>query len=57
MDFFPNAPAPEFAPARSGDIYRSVGSPAKAQKMLNFKAQTSLSDGLKAVIEQMQNAE
>lgn len=57
MDFFPNAPAPEFAPARSGDIYRSVGSPAKAQKMLNFKAQTSLSDGLKAVIEQMKNAE
>jgi UDP-glucose 4-epimerase len=57
MDFFPNAPAPEFAPARSGDIYRSVGSPAKAQKMLGFKTQTSLEAGLKAVIEQMQNGE
>jgi nucleoside-diphosphate-sugar epimerase len=51
MDFFPDAPAPQFAPARSGDIYRSVGNPAKAAAILNFKAQTSLSDGLKAVAE------
>ncbi len=48
--FFPSAPAPEFAPARAGDIYRSVGSPRKAAEMLNFKAQTSLKDGLRAVI-------
>lgn len=57
MGLFPNAPAPQFAPARSGDIYRSVGSPQKAAEMLGFRAQTSLSDGLKAVVEQMQNAE
>ncbi|PKN93496.1 MAG: hypothetical protein CVU44_09085 [Chloroflexi bacterium HGW-Chloroflexi-6] len=57
MDFFPNAPAPEFAPARAGDIYRSLGSPAKAEKILGFKTQTSLEDGLRAVVLQMQNAE
>lgn len=57
MDFFPNAPAPEFAPPRAGDIYRSLGNPAKAEKILGFKAQTSLEDGLRAVVEQMQNAE
>ncbi|MDX9991991.1 MAG: NAD-dependent epimerase/dehydratase family protein [Anaerolineales bacterium] len=54
MDFFPNAPAPEFAPARAGDIYRSLGSPAKAEKLLGFKAQTSLEAGLKSVVEHMQ---
>ncbi|MCG2783599.1 MAG: NAD-dependent epimerase/dehydratase family protein [Anaerolineae bacterium] len=53
MDFFSNAPAPEFSPARAGDIYRSVGSPAKAQKMLGFETQTSLETGLKAVVDWM----
>ena len=53
MDFFPNAPAPEFAPARSGDIYRSVGSPKKAAEVLGFTPQTSLEEGLKAVIDWM----
>ena len=51
--FFPAAPAPEFAPARSGDIYRSLGNPAKAQNLLGFKAETSLSNGLKAVVDWM----
>ncbi|NCP87818.1 MAG: hypothetical protein CO094_06060 [Anaerolineae bacterium CG_4_9_14_3_um_filter_57_17] len=53
--FFPAAAAPEFAPARAGDIYRSLGNPAKAQTMLIFRAQTSLADGLQAVIEEMMN--
>lgn len=56
MDLFPNAPAPEFAPARPGDIYRSLGNPAKAEKILGFKAQTSLEDGLRAVVEHMKGA-
>jgi UDP-glucose 4-epimerase len=55
MDLFPNAPAPEFAPPRAGDIYRSVGSSAKAEKILGFKAQTSLEDGLRAVVEHMKS--
>jgi UDP-glucose 4-epimerase len=54
--FFPNSAPPEFAPPRPGDIYRSLGNPAKAARILGFKAQTSLEDGLRAVVEQMKNA-
>jgi nucleoside-diphosphate-sugar epimerase len=56
MNFFPFALAPEFAPPRSGDIYRSVGNPGKAADMLGFKAQTSLKDGLKAVVDWTEHA-
>ncbi len=56
MNFFPAAPAPQFAPARAGDIYRSAGSPAKAFELLGFQAQTSLADGLKSVIDRMRAA-
>jgi nucleoside-diphosphate-sugar epimerase len=55
MDLFPSAPAPEFAPARAGDIYRSVGSPKKVAELLGFEPQTSLSDGLKAVVDWMKS--
>ena len=54
-DLFPNAPAPEFAAPRSGDIYRSVGSPKKAKEVMGFQAQVSLEDGLKEVVEWMRN--
>jgi UDP-glucose 4-epimerase len=53
MDLFPNAPAPEFLPARTGDIYRSLGNPQKAASLLGFKAQTTLSSGLQAVVDWM----
>jgi UDP-glucose 4-epimerase len=53
LDLFPNAPAPEFAAPRAGDIYRSVGSPQKAKSMLGFQAQVSLEDGLKEAVERM----
>jgi len=53
MDLCPDAPAPQFAPVRSGDIYRSVGSPRKAAELLGFEPQTSLADGLKAVVDWM----
>ncbi len=53
FDLFPNAPAPEFAAPRAGDIYRSVGSPQKALDVMGFKAQVSLDDGLKEVVEWM----
>jgi UDP-glucose 4-epimerase len=56
MDLFPNAPAPEFAPARQGDIYRSAGNPAKAAALLGFRAQTSLEQGLKSVVDWMKAA-
>lgn len=53
MRLFPNAPAPQFAPPRAGDIYRSVGSPRKAAERLGFRAGTALEDGLRAVVEWM----
>jgi UDP-glucose 4-epimerase len=49
----PGSPAPIFASPRPGDIYKSLGSPAKAQTMLGFRAETSLADGLKATLEWM----
>jgi nucleoside-diphosphate-sugar epimerase len=49
-DFFPNAPQPEFAAARAGDLYRSVGSPQKAAEVMGFRAQVSLEDGLKETV-------
>ena len=55
-DFFPSAQAPQFAAPRAGDIYRSVGSPHKAADVLGFKAQTSLVDGLRAVVSWMRES-
>lgn len=56
MDLFPAAPAPQFAPPRAGDIYRSVGSPQKAAELLGFRTQTSLAEGLEAVVNWMKEA-
>ena len=52
-ELFPNAPEPEFAAPRAGDIYRSVGSPQKAAQVMGFHAQISLVDGLKETIDWM----
>jgi UDP-glucose 4-epimerase len=49
----PNAPEPEFAAPRAGDIYRSVGSPQKAAQVMGFRAQVSLVDGLKETVDWM----
>jgi UDP-glucose 4-epimerase len=56
LELFPSAPAPVFVPARLGDIYRSVGNPCKAADLLGFRPQTSLADGLKAVVDWMKEA-
>lgn len=47
---FPNPLKPGFSPARAGDIYKSLGSPAYAGKIIGFQAQTSLADGLKETV-------
>ena len=47
---FPDAPKPEFAAPRAGDIYRSVGSPQKALQIMDFRAQVSLAEGLKETV-------
>ncbi len=55
-ELIPAAPEPVFAPPRPGDIYRSVGNPAKAARLLGFRPQTPLQEGLAAVVEWMQTA-
>jgi nucleoside-diphosphate-sugar epimerase len=52
-ELLPNSPTHEFATARPGDIYRSVGSPQKAADVMGFRAGVSLADGLKEVIDWM----
>jgi UDP-glucose 4-epimerase len=42
----PHQPEVHFEPTRLGDIYRSVGNPARAAASFGFQAQTSLADGL-----------
>ncbi|MBI2757261.1 MAG: SDR family NAD(P)-dependent oxidoreductase [Chloroflexi bacterium] len=50
---FPNAPEHVFAEPRAGDIYKSLGSPMRAEQTIGFKAQTKLADGLKETAEWM----
>jgi UDP-N-acetylglucosamine/UDP-N-acetyl-alpha-D-glucosaminouronate 4-epimerase len=45
-----DAPEPVFADRRAGDIYQSLGSPAKALSILGFSAHTTLRDGLKETV-------
>ena len=52
-ELMPNSPTHELAAPRPGDIYRSVGSPQKAADVIGFRAQVSLVDGLKEVIDWM----
>jgi len=52
-ELVPNAPQPEFAASRAGDIYRSVGSPQKAADLMGFRAEVSLVNGLKETIDWM----
>jgi nucleoside-diphosphate-sugar epimerase len=48
--FFPAALAPVFSEPRPGDIYRSVGSPERAARVIGFRAQTSLEEGLRQTV-------
>ena len=48
---FPNSSKPAHAQQRAGDIYKSLGSPVKAEKMIGFAARNSLADGLKETVE------
>jgi len=53
FDLFPNVCEPAFTAPRAGDLYRSIGSPQKALDVMGFKAQVSLDEGLKEVVEWM----
>jgi nucleoside-diphosphate-sugar epimerase len=47
---FPNAPKPNFEDSRLGDVPRSSGDPTLAAEVLDFRASTSLEDGLQSLI-------
>lgn len=51
---FPRVAAPAFAGRRAGDIYASVGSAAKAEEIIGFRASTALEEGLRATVQWMQ---
>ena len=50
---FRNPPNHIFADPRSGDIYRSVGDPRKAQKILGFVPKVQLAEGLSTTVDWM----
>ena len=52
-DILPDTPETQFAPPRSGDIYRSLGNPALADQYLGFDAQTDLLIGLARTVDWM----
>ena len=45
-ELVPHPPELRFAPPRPGDIFRSLGDPGKAARLLGFHAETSLAAGL-----------
>lgn len=50
----PGGQSPKLAATRAGDIYESLGSPAKAESVLGFRAGTSLRQGLEETVKWMQ---
>lgn len=50
---FPNAPQAVHTAPRLGDVPRSLGDPRAAEAALGFRAQTSLADGLRQIVEAM----
>lgn len=50
-----DGPAPEFTPPRAGDIYRSLGNPERAARVLGFRPQVSLTRGLAETAAAMQS--
>jgi UDP-glucose 4-epimerase len=56
-EIFPDAPKHVFAEPRAGDIYRSIGTPSKAMKILEFRPQVTLAEGVKEAVEEMRGNE
>jgi UDP-glucose 4-epimerase len=50
-ELFPKAPKATHAEPRLGDVSRSLGDPRAAEAALGFRAQVSLSDGLRQIVE------
>lgn len=54
-EIIPDTPEAEFGPPRPGDIYRSVGDPSRAKRLLDFEPSTSLLDGLRQTVDWMRS--
>ncbi|MCZ2122629.1 MAG: NAD-dependent epimerase/dehydratase family protein [Anaerolineales bacterium] len=54
-EIFPNAPKHIHAEPRAGDIYRSIGTPQKAQDVLGYKPSVTLADGIYEAAQEMRN--
>ncbi|MCC6260381.1 MAG: NAD-dependent epimerase/dehydratase family protein [Anaerolineales bacterium] len=54
-EIFPNAPKHIHAEPRAGDIYRSIGTPQKAQDVLGYKPSVTLADGIYEAVQEMRN--
>lgn len=52
-ELFPGSVDPRYALPRAGDIYRSTGNPRRAQEILGFQPQTTLTQGLAKTVEWM----
>jgi nucleoside-diphosphate-sugar epimerase len=52
-ELFPHQPEVRFAAPRPGDIYRSIGDPEKAARVLGFHAAVPLAEGLVQTLEWM----
>jgi nucleoside-diphosphate-sugar epimerase len=46
----PGSPPANFGAPRSGDIYRSVGSPVRAAALIGFRPEVSLEQGLQEAV-------
>jgi len=53
QEAYPEAPAPEFAPDRTGDIKHSLGNPDAARQELGFEARTPFRDGIRALLDSL----
>ena len=51
----PDTPEPTYGPSRLGDIYRSVGDPSRAERILQFKPRTELDEGLRQTVDWMRS--
>jgi UDP-glucose 4-epimerase len=54
-EIMPGAPETQFAPPRSGDVYRSIGDPSLAKHLFGFEAQVDLLDGLRQTVDWMRS--
>ena len=53
QEAYPEAPEPQFADDRAGDIKHSLGDPGAARQRLGFEAGTPFRDGIRALLDSL----